>query len=336
MNGSATYSLDPAWKIVLLEHGVRPEDALRTAGLPDDLLQRANVRLDGDAHRRFCQAVDDAIGDPLLPIWMAEQLDASTFSPPLFTGLCSPNLAVACARIARFKTVVAPVRLDVTHDGPLTVAFTMIDGAPRQAPMYESFELLFFVKLARMGTRKRVEPVRVRARSIPQPSAEYAAFLGCEIEEGPAIELMFSEEDAVRPFLTSNPGMWQAFEPELRRRLAELEASATFAERTQAVLMEALPAGITDVGSVARRLALSPRTLQRRLRDEGTSFKDIVRELRTRLSLHYLINTTTSASEIAYLLGFDQPSSFFRAFHEWTGCTPESVRTMDTAPSCSN
>jgi AraC-like DNA-binding protein len=71
---------------------------------------------------------------------------------------------------------------------------------------------------------------------------------------------------------------------------------------------------------------VSGRTLQRRLADEGVTFREVVRGTRERLAKHYLTNTPLPYGEVAFLIGFDEPSSFFRAFREWTGMTPESVR----------
>jgi AraC-like DNA-binding protein len=78
--------------------------------------------------------------------------------------------------------------------------------------------------------------------------------------------------------------------------------------------------------AIAERLALSKRTLQRRLEDEGTSYQVVLRDTRAALALHYLERTRIPAAEISFLLGFEEPNSFFRAFSEWTGQTPEAVR----------
>ncbi len=161
---------------------------------------------------------------------------------------------------------------------------------------------------------------------MPRARAAFEQFLGCRLRRDDEPSLSFSAEDSTRPFLTDNSSMWDIFEPQPRKRLAELEGSASVGARARAILIEAMPSGQVTVNHVARRLAMSPRTLQRRLRDEGTSFKAVVREIRERLSRHYLGQTRRSASEIAYLLGFEEPNSFFRAFHRWTGTTPESLR----------
>lgn len=71
---------------------------------------------------------------------------------------------------------------------------------------------------------------------------------------------------------------------------------------------------------------MSRRTLQRRLEDEGESFRSLSNGTREKLARHYLKHSTLTSGEIAFLLGFEEPNSFFRAFHEWTGQTPEAAR----------
>ncbi|MDX6260657.1 MAG: hypothetical protein QOH84_2345, partial [Kribbellaceae bacterium] len=80
-------------------------------------------------------------------------------------------------------------------------------------------------------------------------------------------------------------------------------------------------------------LAISTRTLQRRLQLESTAFQTILRTTRESLARHYLTNSTMTAAEIAYLLGYDDATSFYRAFHDWTGQTPEAVRTVENRSS---
>ncbi len=321
------YALDPGFKGLLASVGVRHEDVLRRAGLPEDYLTRPNVRLPTEQFLAFARAVQDSVDDPLLPLRLVESMRAEWFSPPQFAALCSPDLTVAVQRLARFKPLVAPVqlRIELGADG-LWIRFEWLESMVEPPWFLVGFEAFSIVKLARMGTRHEVRATAVTLPQLPEHREAYEAFLGCPIHVDDFASVSFGAEDAARPFLTDNSAMWNIFEPQLRERLADLEGSATFEARTRAVLLEALPSGRVSVDAIARRLAVSSRTLQRRLNEEGTSFKDVVRDVRERLARHYLAHTQLSSSEIAYLLGFEETASFFRAFNRWTGTTPEALR----------
>lgn len=97
-------------------------------------------------------------------------------------------------------------------------------------------------------------------------------------------------------------------------------------DRGRAALLELLPSGSASLAAVSRKLAVSTRILQRRLRDEEHSFQVVLDSTREELARQYLGNSTMSGAEISFLLGFEDPNSFFRAYRAWTGSTPESAR----------
>jgi len=165
------------------------------------------------------------------------------------------------------------------------------------------------------------------------PRAPYEDYFGYRLQEGPVPSVSFSAEDARRPFLTANHGMWSFFEPALRKRLHDLDRQATMTERVRSVLLEALPAGDLAMDAVCRKLGISTRTLQRRLRDEGGSFQKTLDQVRSSLAQHYLEHSAMTNAEISFLLGFEDPNSFVRAFQRWTGTTPQTVRAARSGPA---
>lgn len=110
------------------------------------------------------------------------------------------------------------------------------------------------------------------------------------------------------------------------RTTYDLEASTTVRERVRASLLEQLPAGSSSTEAVARDLMMSSRTLQRRLKDEGTTFQAILDDTREALARHHLSASDLSTGEISFLLGYEDARSFYRAFHAWTGQTPNLAR----------
>ncbi|MEM7157622.1 MAG: AraC family transcriptional regulator ligand-binding domain-containing protein [Myxococcota bacterium] len=332
MASNHVYAIGEGWKGILAQAGVEHVDVLRRARLPEDLLNRGQVRLTTESFLRFFEALDASVGDPRFWVRLTEAMSPEFFEPPVFAALCSPDLATAAGRLARFKPLIGPVALEV-HDRAegLELTYRWKDATVRKPAYMHALEAMFVTQLARLGTREHVRPQVVVVPELPREPQPFEDYLGVRLVCGEPSRVTFSAADAHRPFLSASRSMWNIFEPELRKRLSDLEGDASFAERTRAVLMEALPSGQVGMDGVARRLAVSARTLQRRLRDEGTSFKAEVDATRRRLALHYLRSTHLTATEIAFLLGFDEATSFFRAFQRWTGTTPDSLRQQSSA-----
>jgi len=330
MTRSQTFSLDIGWQPLLKDFGLRPDQVLRRAGLPEDLLSRGGQGLTTDEYFRFWRALEAEAGDVMFPLRIVETVAAESFDPPLFAALCSANLMQAVQRLAKYKQLVAPMSLevDVGKTGELTVSPRWLSVQTDVPYSLQVAEIAFFLRLARLATREPVKALRVALPQLP-PSAyarRYENFFGAPVQHGERPGITFAAADALRPFLTVNEGMWRVFEPDLRRRLSELDARATTAERVRAVLLELLPSNAATIEKAAERLGLSKRTLQRRLEDEGENFRALVNATRESLARHYLGNTTMSGGEIAFLLGFEDPNSFYRAFQDWTGQTADSAR----------
>ncbi len=326
MSSTFTYALNPGWRILLRDMGVVPERVLRRAGLPLDLLNRGAGRLSVDHFHAMWQGLEAEVGRERLPLLLVESMSVEVFDPALFAAVCCPDLRSSAQRISRYKSLIGPIRLDV-DEVDLGLRLTMSWPAGVEPPdSLGEMELLFWVGLVRLATRTPASAVAMMAPRRTGDLGAIEGYAGAALEEGPSWSITFSELDAARPFLTANEGMWQFFEPELRRRLAQLGQGATTSERVRAVLLELLPSGDASAEAVARRLAMSKRTLQRRLKSEDSSYQLVLDETRESLARHYLQNSPMSAAEISFLLGYEDPNSFYRAFHAWTGETPEAVR----------
>jgi AraC-like DNA-binding protein len=319
----------PFVRVLLADLGVRPADLLHAAGLPGDLLNRDEAVLSPRQYYAMFDALEQLVGDQDLATTIVDKLSPEVFDPPLFAAMCSPNLGVAVDRIAVHKRLLSPLRLHVELDADgmnLEIAWPAGDPPPAVLPVVE---VAFWVALARLGTRTRVVPQRVVVPQCLRNIAVVEGWLRARVERGDTTLVRFSRLDATRPFLTANAGMWDFFEPELRRRLEDLAGDATMGSKVRATLVELLPAGAGSTQRVARHLGISTRTLQRRLGEEGVTFQELLADVREGLARHYLTQSTLSLTEIAFLLGYDDPNSFHRAFNRWTGHTPLGVR--DTA-----
>lgn len=331
------FVLDASWRLIAHELGISAVDILRGAGLPEDAFSRDELPLSSEQFFAFWSSLESRVDDPLFPLRLGRILIGNAFSPLVFAALCSPDLGIALERLSTYKRLAAPVYLEPERlSDRLRVHVSWIESATLPPPSLLTMEFTLLVQLARTATRNHVHPLRISSTAPIERLGDYETFFGVSVEFGEQQFIDFSLDDAARPFLTSNDTMWASFEPDLRRRLGELDSSATTADRVRAALLEALPSGRTSRGAVAKMLAMSERSLSRALRREDTTFRDLVAAVRRELALHYLEGSKVPSAEIAFLLGYDDVNSFYRAFREWTGTTPERVRLETSASAPSN
>ncbi|TQV87001.1 AraC family transcriptional regulator [Aliikangiella coralliicola] len=331
------YILDVGWLLLLNDLKIAPQDALKKAQLPESMMRDHQLELTATEYYRLWESLVTTSEDSSFPLKVVQTISPEMFNPPIFAALCSPNFAAAIQRLKQYKPLIGPIKLNIAEEkssDAKTEKNTVITltGLPKEQPLpiwISLFELLFIVHLLRMGTREKVIPVKVELAhdltSLPSLD-DYSEFLGVKMESSNATRLVLSHTSMQLPFKTVNKGILQAFEPGLAVRLNELGKSAPFKQRVRAYLFETIASGGVSMQTSASQLAVSPRTMQRRLKNENTSFQKELAAVRKDLAMHYLNKTKYSSLEIAFLLGYDDPNSFFRAFNQWTGQTPEAVR----------
>ena len=182
-------------------------------------------------------------------------------------------------------------------------------------------EQLMLINLLNKGIGEKISPV-----SVTSPF-EYGELLTKEINtainKAKQNEVIFSMKDLKKPFLTANNIMVEYLEPQLKQKLAEMESETfeTFASRVQKKLFQLIPSGRFGLENVAEEFGISGRTLQRNLSVEKTSFNQLVKDIQKIMTFNYLEAKELSIDEIAYLIGYTELSSFYRAFKKWTGKT---------------
>lgn len=327
MKQATRFSVQMSWKLLILDMGYNPADVLTLARLPGDLFARKEASLSPTEYFNLWRGLEQAAGADELPLKLGQALSVEAFEPALFACLCSPDLNMALQRLAQYKRLVGPLMMDVDITPQRTLVTLTCYGNTEPIPRsLSTSELVFFTQLARLATRQRIVPMTALTPELPSDGVPYDAFFGCPLKHSDAIQIAFTAQDATRPFLTENSAMWDAFQPNLQKRLASLDDQANMTDRVRGVLLEVLPAGISSIDAVAQRLAVSKRSLQRHLGDESVSFQDVLSQVRQELAQHYLINSRISPGEISWLLGFQESNSFIRAFRSWTGTTPGAYR----------
>lgn len=166
----------------------------------------------------------------------------------------------------------------------------------------------------------------------PQPPGhaereEYAEFFACPVVfDAPRNQLVYDAEVLQLTVPNASEELLQLLQERANRLLEGVSQGSGIAARITSLLATQLTNRVPDKARIAAQIGMSERTLQRRLREEGTSFQEILDKTRHYLARELLRNTGLSLNEVALQLGFAEPSAFFRAFKKWEGCTPGQYR----------
>lgn len=191
-----------------------------------------------------------------------------------------------------------------------------------------------WIVIGRQLTGVHWNPRGVSLRHRPAgPVAEFEERYGCPVEFGAAVnELRVSSEHLQLPIVGARPELQPSLMQLARTVQAQTHPPEDHASRVRALLLEHVPKGMTTKEKAARHLGFSVRTLTRRLRDEGVSFRGLLEDVREQLARAWMTDPTTQIHEVAYLLGYSDPSTFHRSFRRWTGTTP-TVWRREHAPT---
>lgn len=315
--------------------GLEPAAVLRQARLPMTLHlgERGDRRhVSTEEYFRLWEAVGVLNPDPAAGVLLVTQLDSSALPPSSFAAFIARDFRDGLHRLARFKQLCTPERVQVSEDGA-TCTVTLDWLRSQQPPPRLLIDAAFatFVELGRRGSGVHITARRVELARPLSNSPALAEFFGCAIRFGAARNaLVFDTADLKRPFPGHNPELLDLLNPALVAALAEATAPATISHQVKSTLKRLFASGRPEMVDVARELGLSERTLQRRMTEEGTGFRQLLLESRQEVVRHLLAEPSIEIEEIACLLGYEDTNSFYRAFRTWEGTTPTRWRALQT------
>ncbi|HET9625908.1 MAG TPA: AraC family transcriptional regulator ligand-binding domain-containing protein [Kofleriaceae bacterium] len=309
---------DAAW---LRPHGLTPAD-----------LGERDLRV-GNAQVAALLASAAALsGDPAIGVKAVRCAEPGDFDVMEYAAANCATVGEALQLAARFLALMHDgVRMELDVVPPL--------AALRVRPMWGSDEApagieFLFASLLAYGSRSvghPTRPMRVElSHAGPPPGADLSAYEEAfrEVRFGCDSNVMWLTASALElPHCTPDRSLLQILTTHADGLLRQLAARPTgIAERARAVIAETLHAGHSGAEPVARRLAISLRTLHRRLAEEGTSHGELLDDVRREQALIHLAGNRFSISEIAFLLGFSHPNAFHKAFKRWMAVTPVQYR----------
>lgn len=313
------YAIYPQFFELLTRMGVPVAQLLQRAGLPEDLPARRNMTLPQAEYFRMLEVCGEYLPQDDTIIRLATSEHIETLLPPVYAAYCGNNGLNFLRRFAAYKRLAVPLRMVIAErEDYVEICLYAEDQNLQLPPFFVELALLFLVGVLRNATGVQIAPSYVETVH-PIRNRAVVEWLHTECVTAKRDCIIFCTADLNVPFTTQNDALLEYMEPELKRRLSEMEATDSMATRVSSVLVELLPKGKSTVGDVAQRLCMSRRTLQRKLTAENTSFQDILSATRFRLADNYIRQTNRTSDELAFLLGYADTSAFLRAFSQWAG-----------------
>ena len=300
------------------------EAELELAALSD-----ADARFPTEGISRLWQLAATRSGNPAIGLTNSSAVKPGSFDVVAYAMMSSPNLLGILERAVRYVDI-------LSHAATLTIAddreghrliLELFGGkypVPRQRFEYDLMTILSF---CRWVTNRDLRPLAFELRFPPPADLQsYQDAFKCPLRfNAPVNALLFAPTDVTLSLPTANAQLVGVHERIASEHLQRLDHAQT-CHRTRAVIIRHLQDGEPRRPKIAAVLGMSERTLQRRLTAEGTSFQLLLDDTRRELARHYLGQKTVSLADIAYLLGFSDQSSFFRASRRWFGSSPRDYR----------
>lgn len=310
----------------LRERDVEPSPLLDRASVPEEALSDPDLRIDSDAVRTFLLLALEHSGDAAFGLHAGQWLRPGDFGLLEYLVQMSVSPDEIYQKLSRYHRLAGNLQPEIERDGDNIVCHLPLPGA--LPPVVEEYNLSFWTKLARtiQGGHLRLLAVRF-THEQPTYATEAEEVFGAPVHFSCRKNgLVFAPEAWVVPVVSVDAGLSRAVNERADEALAALGSRHSLADRVRAQVRHQLRGDGVTAESVAKALGMSPRTLRRRLEEEGVRFQDLRDAVRKERALEHMGEANLALSEIAYLLGFADTSAFHRAFRRWTGKTPTQYR----------
>ncbi len=323
---------------VLKKHNVAPAPILGRAGVSEQDFDSRQRRISAASESKCLEYAAEAMDDSAFGLHLAEEANPREAGLPFYIASAANDIGEALALFARYSRIVNEamrIKLVRAPDG-VVAEITFGDHSLHGAKQVTEFATAVILKGVREVAGRNIRPMHVSfAHGRNSDLRAFERYFRCPVEFGASRDqLAFSNETLALPLVTADPRLLETLRPicdaaAKERNTAIGSLRAAVEKETQKLL----PHGKAKRHSVARSLGLSERTLTRKLADEGTTYEQISDQLRQSLALQYIKEQSVSLSQIAWLLGYEGPASFNRAFRRWTGRSPSVARKEKLLPA---
>jgi AraC-like DNA-binding protein len=322
-----------SWAQRFADHKISVPALLRRAGLPTGLFQQEKVYLTTAEVFALWRNVGEMSSDPGIGLKLGGDQRLERSHPAAIAVICSRTFGDALQRLGRYKQLTCPEEIRIHRKAQESaVEFFYVEAKEPQPDVLVDMVLSWILGVGRRGTDGQITPLRLE---LARPAAHRDLFethFGCRVRfKADRNALVFCSSDLDCPFVTHNDELLAMIGTQLDSELAARNARLNVGEQVKDTLRRSLAGKRPTLQDVGQELGLSARTLQRRLTDAGITFQQLVEETRRDLAHHYLKQSGVELNETAFLLGFEDANSFFRAFQAWEGTSPGEWRTRQCA-----
>jgi AraC-like DNA-binding protein len=312
----------------LEELGIPVSAVLERAQLPPDLLNQPRILVTTEQLFALWRGINEISSDRAIGFKLGTCTNASHFDPVALAALSTASFGDAIRQIARHKQLSCPEEVVLEDDGAtLAIQFRLLLANEPEPEAFTDFCFAWVLSIARLGTGTRMSPLHIEFDRPREYTKDIEAHFGCSVRYGASRNaIVFRASDTALPFVTRNVELLAMLAPQLDEELKRHSGQGTFPERVRAAIQRKLAGRRPKMQEVAQDMRISSRTLQRRLQDAGYTFQQILEEARHQLARYYLIHLLLEVNETAYLLGYEDLSSFVRAFRMWEGVPPAHWR----------
>lgn len=321
-------ALNYFWKSAT-DLGLDAEQLFRDAGIEPEIRKDATARVPAEKIDDFLWHARQQSQDDAFSFSLARNLHPSFMGALGYAWLTSATLRKAFTRLQRYAQMLNDqTHLALEEQGEeFHVVLTSAEGNTRDPHLRERHRLATTIQFCRMNLGESFSPSRVHLQQgVPANLVECEAFFRCPLSfESSDTRIVLPAALADQDLPGYDPQLVQHFDQLIIDYLDRQKKLDTVG-RVRAAIYDQLPTGEICLENVAAELIVSPRTLTRKLAEKGLSFKSLLADTRRELAEKYIADRSLTITEISFLLGFSETSSFSRAFKGWTGQSPRLHR----------
>lgn len=305
-------------------YDVDPLPLMEEAGMDSKILNIPDARYPVATVRRFWTLIIKATGDNLIGLRVGQEIQASTLHGLGLSMMSSSSLSELLMLFVRYgKVISTTMQMSLEHNrqGTTLVLKTIEGSEPMCAARLAAIAFIF--RQACSLSQHEVIPEKVSLTfADPEGQARLNRYFHTDVELGAAQDaICFRYADTIEPYAGANPQLVLHNETLINQYLCQLSRS-DFSSQVLSRIHANLSRGEPKLADIATLLNITPRTLQRRLEEEGHTFNELLDNERKHLAHDLLAHSDRTITEISFLLGFSDPSNFSRASRRWFDCSP--------------